>query len=38
VPADSGPGSSTAPAPTPNPGGLQLLQGCVTSLAPSASA
>jgi hypothetical protein len=38
VPGGSGSASTTAPAPTPNPGGLQLLQGCVTALAPSASA
>ncbi len=40
VPAGSGTGTGTtpAPAPTANPSGLQLLQGCVTALAPSASA
>ena len=38
VPGGSDSGSSTAPAPAPNPGGLQVLQGCVTALAPSASA
>ena len=38
-PAGSGPGTtSTAPAPTANPTGLQILQGCVTALTPSASA
>jgi hypothetical protein len=34
----SGSGASAAPVPTANPGGLQVLQGCVTALAPSASA
>ena len=38
VPAGSGAGTNNAPAPTVNPGGLQVLQGCVTALAPSASA
>jgi hypothetical protein len=38
VPPGSGSGSSTAPVPTANPGGLQVLQGCVTALAPSANA
>jgi hypothetical protein len=42
VPAGSGGGSGSgagsAPVPTANPGGLQVLQGCVTALAPSASA
>jgi hypothetical protein len=38
VPAGSGPATATTPAPTANPGGLQVLQGCVTALAPSASA
>lgn len=38
VPAKSGSGTSTAAAPVANPVGLQVLQGCVTALAPSASA
>lgn len=38
TPAGSGPATSTVPAPKANPGGLQVLQGCVTALAPSASA
>ncbi len=38
VPSGSGSGASTAPVPTANPGGLQVLQGCVTALAPSANA
>jgi hypothetical protein len=38
VPSGPGSGTSTAPVPTANPGGLQVLQGCVTALAPSASA
>ena len=40
VPSGSGSGSGagTAPVPTANPGGLQVLQGCVTALAPSANA
>jgi hypothetical protein len=38
VPAGPGSGTPAAPAPTANPGGLQVLQGCVTALAPSASA
>jgi hypothetical protein len=37
-PTASGSGTATAPAPTANPSGLQVLQGCVTALAPSASA
>jgi hypothetical protein len=32
-----GPPPSTAPPPTPNPAGIQALQGCVTGLAPPAS-
>jgi hypothetical protein len=38
VPAGSDSGSTTTPAPAANPGGLQVLQTCVTALAPSASA
>jgi hypothetical protein len=38
VPSGPGSGTSTAPVPTANPGGLQVLQGCVTALAPSANA
>jgi len=38
VPAGPGSGTPAAPVPTANPGGLQVLQGCVTALAPSASA
>ncbi|HEX4176052.1 MAG TPA: hypothetical protein VHY81_09050 [Acidimicrobiales bacterium] len=42
LPSGSGSGSDSgagaAPTPTANPGGLQVLQGCVTALAPSASA
>jgi hypothetical protein len=38
VPSGSGSGAAATPAPTANPGGLQILQGCVTALAPSASA
>jgi hypothetical protein len=38
VPAGSGSGTSTTPAPAANPGGLQVLQTCVTALAPSSSA
>jgi hypothetical protein len=33
VPSDAA--SSSAPPPNPNPAGLQVLQGCVTALAPS---
>jgi hypothetical protein len=38
APAGPGSGTSAAPAPTANPSGLQVLQGCVTALAPSTSA
>jgi hypothetical protein len=42
VPSGSGSGSDSgggaAPTPTANPGGLQMLQGCVSALAPAASA
>ena len=37
VPAGSGSGTNSTPPPTANPGGLQVLQGCVTALAPSTS-
>ncbi len=35
VPDASSNGSAAAPPPTPNPAGIQNLQGCVTSLAPT---
>ncbi|HSZ37016.1 MAG TPA: hypothetical protein VK773_07990 [Acidimicrobiales bacterium] len=38
LPSGSGSGTSNAPVPTANPTGLQVLQGCVTALAPTASA
>jgi hypothetical protein len=38
APAGSDSGGTTAPAPTANPGGLQVLQTCVTALAPSPNA
>jgi hypothetical protein len=38
VPAGPGSGTNSTPPPTANPGGLQVLQGCVTALAPSATA
>jgi hypothetical protein len=38
TPAGSDPGGTTTPAPTANPGGLQVLQTCVTALAPSPNA
>jgi hypothetical protein len=38
APTTPGSGTATTPAPTPNPSGLQVLQGCVTALAPTAKA
>jgi hypothetical protein len=38
VPSSSGSKSATTPAPSANPVGLQVLQGCVTALAPATSA
>jgi hypothetical protein len=38
VPSNSANGATTQPAPAANPTGLQVLQGCVTALAPSTSA
>jgi hypothetical protein len=38
VPSSSGSNSATTPAPAANPVGLQVLQGCVTALAPATSA
>ena len=35
VPAGSATGTTTAPPPTANPTGLQVLAGCVTALAPT---
>jgi hypothetical protein len=34
LPAGSGSGSAATPAPTANPAGLDVLQGCVSALAP----
>jgi hypothetical protein len=38
APTGSDSGTNSTPPPTANPGGLQVLQGCVTALAPTASA